>query len=232
MIELSPGTSPPPVRIADPVRGRVIVGSSCSSRLADPRSRFPSGPATRDGAACSIEPMNYELFMGEALAEARSRSAEARRRSPPSPSSTTRWSPATTIASRRPTTRPPTPWSSPCARRPAGSAATRLADVDRSSPPSSPARCASGRSSRATSRRWSTRSPTPGRRRRDRPPAGPAAALPRRLKVVSGIRRDEAEDLFDGDPRGRGPAPRRTIVRAGRPDALWYPLRAERCPSG
>ena len=34
------------------------------------------------------------------------------------------------------------------------------------------------------------------RRGRDGHPARPAPALPRRIKVVSGIRRDEAEALF------------------------------------
>ena len=61
------------------------------------------------------------------------------------------------------------------------------------------------------------------------------ADLPRRLKVVSGIRRDEAEDLFAaaGD-RGRRPARDRrrggSPGSAGRPPLVSSP--AERCPSG
>ena len=49
--------------------------------------------------------------------------------SPRSPSSTRRWSRGPTTGSRPPTTRPPTPWSSPSARRPAGWVAPRLADA-------------------------------------------------------------------------------------------------------
>ena len=138
-------------------------------------------------------------------------------RSPPSPSSTRRWSPGPTTGSRRRTTRPPTPSSSPCARRPASSAAS-ASPTPRSSRPTSRARCASGRCSRATSRRSSSQSPNT----RDGA-AGTVIqlaqhpALPRRIKVVSGIRRDEAEALF-------APLAVRLTGPSAAVDAVWYPL--------
>ena len=106
--------------------------------------------------------------------------------------------------SRRRTTRRPMRSSSPCAR-PRASWAPIAWPTPRSSRPSSRARCASGRSSRATSRRSSTRSPN------DRDGAAGTVIqlaqhhrLPRRIKVVSGIRRDEApRALRDGIRRAR-----------------------------
>ena len=158
--------------------------------------------------------------MGEALAEARLRARPAASGpTRPSPSSTRRWSSGPMTGSRRRTTRPPTPSSSPSARPPA-SWARSGSPTRRSSRPRSPARCASGRSSRATSRRSSSPSPTT----RDGA-AGTVIqlaqhpALPRRIKVVSGIRRDEAEALFA--PLA---APADRALRRGRPARVWYPL--------
>ncbi len=56
------------------------------------------------------------------------------------------------------------------------------------------------------------------------------ASMPRRLKVVSGIRRDEAEALF-APARRSEPRPR-VDRRAGRPGRPLVSSPAERCPSG
>src|SRR5207342_485047 len=65
MTELRPGTSPPPVRT--PIL-RVRVIWALLSAVTDPRILVR--PVDARWAACIIGPMNYELFMGEALAEA------------------------------------------------------------------------------------------------------------------------------------------------------------------
>src|SRR4029077_19893581 len=66
MTELRPGTSPPPVRT--PIL-RVRVIWALLSAVTDPRILVR--PVDARWAACIIGRMNYELFMGEALAEAR-----------------------------------------------------------------------------------------------------------------------------------------------------------------
>ena len=122
----------------------------------------------------------------------------------------------------RRTTRRPTPSSWPCARRPASSVASG-SPTSRSSRPSSRARCASARCSRATSRRSSTPSPTAWtgpRAPSSSSPSTPPAA--RRLDVVSGIRRDEAEELFAAATAIRSALPGRSGGPAGR--RLCYPL--------
>jgi hypothetical protein len=140
--------------------------------------------------------MNYELFMGEALAEARhstrGRAPERRGRA----SSTRRWSPGPTIASR---TNDPTAHAVIVAPARGGPEARprRARRRDDLHDQSSRARCASGRCSRATSRRSSIacRNPTEGA-------AGASIqlaqhpSLPRRIKIVQRHPRDEAEALF------------------------------------
>src|SRR5687767_7101420 len=71
MTEFRPGTSPPPVRI--PIRrGR------CTASMLSPVS-VPAPATGGDPAAGMIAAMNYELFMGEALAEARAALAQGER---------------------------------------------------------------------------------------------------------------------------------------------------------
>ena len=72
--------------------------------------------------------MNYELFMGEALAEARLAIERGERPNAAVAVVDEAMVAEPMTASRRPTTRPPTPSSSPCARPPA-SWARRLADA-------------------------------------------------------------------------------------------------------
>src|SRR4051794_1048508 len=70
MTELSPGTSPPPVRM--PMRrSRAMVSRRC-------RRMRKAGIVAR-WAVCIIGSVNYELFMGEALAEARLALSRGRR---------------------------------------------------------------------------------------------------------------------------------------------------------
>ena len=52
------------------------------------------------------------------------------------------------------------------------------------------------------------------------------ASLPRRIKVVSGIRRDEAEALYAAALDRLTPFPASRQV-PGRPDVVWYPLGGE-----
>ena len=141
--------------------------------------------------------MNYELFMGEALAEARL--ALERGERPIAAVAVVDEAMVARAHDRVQETNDPTAHAVVVALREAarklGTRAPRRRHDLRD--PASPARCASGRCSRATSRRSSSRSPNT----RD----GAAGtiiqlaqhpALPRRIKVVSGIRRDEAEALF------------------------------------
>src|SRR4029079_9146044 len=75
MTELRPGTSPPPVRI--PIRLVSAIAAHPTATAADESVavRVPgqraAGLTAGASAACMIAGMNYELFMGEALAEAR-----------------------------------------------------------------------------------------------------------------------------------------------------------------
>ena len=135
--------------------------------------------------------------------------------SPPWPWSTRRWSRGPTTGSRNRTTRPRTPSSWPCARRPVGWAG-RDWRTRRSSPRSSRARCASGRllESDVEALVFAVPNEVDGA-------AGTVlqlaqhASLPRRIKVVSGIRRDEAAALFVGVAHR---------LRAASIAAVWYPL--------
>src|SRR5215216_6150549 len=75
MTELRPGTSPPPVRI--PIRRVAAISAAMLARpiwasrlrlgFGEPGRRLMRGGT----AACIVACMNYELFMGEAVAEAR-----------------------------------------------------------------------------------------------------------------------------------------------------------------
>ena len=67
------------------------------------------------------------------------------------------------------------------------------------------------------------------RRRRHGPPARPAPGPRRRIQVVSGIRRDEAEALFAAGPHRLTPG--LAVAEAVRREAFAI-LSAERCPSG
>src|SRR5918993_1108126 len=72
MTAFRPGTSPPPVRIA--IRFGRFMRASCyrsAGSWAVAVGRRQMRPTRAPMASASIEPMNYELFMGEALAEAR-----------------------------------------------------------------------------------------------------------------------------------------------------------------
>jgi tRNA(adenine34) deaminase len=78
MTEFNPGTSPPPVRI--PIRRVPLIAPIV------PRGRVSSARGNGDARetvgrtpACMIGRMNYELFMGEALAEARNAIAAGER---------------------------------------------------------------------------------------------------------------------------------------------------------
>src|SRR3954452_17568841 len=70
MTEFRPGTSPPPVRM--PIRRLFAIAPPAP---APTDGWHPSAPRT----ACMIAAMNYELFMGEALAEARNAVARGER---------------------------------------------------------------------------------------------------------------------------------------------------------
>ena len=130
--------------------------------------------------------------------------------------------PRTRPGRARPTTRRPTPSSSPCVRPPRSSGANG-SPTRPSSRPSSRARCASAPCSRATSRRSSTPCRTTRRGRRDRRSSSHSIpSLPRRIKVVSGIRRDEAEALFARQPDRLDRSPSKAGF--GGPDVVWYPL--------
>ena len=183
------------------------------------RQRPPLTRTEAPNPSASIAGMNYELFMGEALAEAQLALARGERPTRPSPSSTRRWSSAPTTASRRRTTRPPTPWSSPCARRPASSARVRLADATIFTTQEPCAMCVGALLESDVEALVFAVAERPGRRRRDGHPARPA---PRPAPPDQGRQRDPPR-------RGRGPvrAARRRAEPAsegGRPGRVWYPL--------
>src|SRR5688500_5937182 len=77
MTAFSPGTSPPPVRM--PIRRDAIAGHPSAPRATESvavgcrRVGLTAGPFEVGDryATCIIAAMNYELFMGEALAEAK-----------------------------------------------------------------------------------------------------------------------------------------------------------------
>ena len=99
--------------------------------LAPPRA----GPAGRAGPVAPVGMpvwmigMNYELFMGEALAEATSPSSRGERPIAAVAVVNDAMVARPTTACRKPTTPPPTPWSSRCAKRPASSAPRRFEDA-------------------------------------------------------------------------------------------------------
>src|SRR5258705_13830394 len=75
MTELRPGTSPPPVSI--PIRLVAAIAAHPTATAADESvavqwlGQRAMGLTAGESAACMIAGMNYELFMGGALAEAR-----------------------------------------------------------------------------------------------------------------------------------------------------------------
>src|SRR5258708_11016048 len=74
MTEFSPGTSPPPV--STPIRfGVAIAADGRGARRIDQSRRSPAP----ERAARMIRRVNYELYMGEALAEARAAVARGER---------------------------------------------------------------------------------------------------------------------------------------------------------
>ncbi len=140
--------------------------------------------------------MNYELFMGEALAEAQR--ALARGERPNAAVAVVDEAMVVRAHDRVQETNDPTAHAVVVALREAARklGSVRLADATIFARRSR-ARCASGRCSRATSRRSCSPSPTAATGRRARSSSSPSTpSLPRRIKVVSGIRRDEAEALF------------------------------------
>ena len=185
MTELRPGTSPPPVRM--PMRRGAAMGAPlvagrgrcCPGWLRTGRAARGRRDATRvrgnpsAGPVAMIRSMNYELFMGEALAEAR----QAAQRGAPAVGAIAVMNEAMVARGSnrvaRRTIPPRTPSSAPSGRPPASSG-RRASRTSRSSPPSSRARCAWARCWSATSRRWCTRCPTRRRRGGQRAPARPA----------------------------------------------------------
>ena len=202
--------------------------------------------ATRAGdTACvtrpaSIGPMNYELFMGEALAEAQlaaapRRAAERRGRRRRRGDGR----PGPRPGRRRRTTRPPTRSSSPCARRPASSGATRLADATIFATQEPCAMCV-GALLESDVEALVYAAPEPDRRRRRhghpaRPARRPAAPDQGRQRDPPRRGRGAAAPSAPRRPAARGRTtgvdPAAGAVRIGRRGPL-VSSPAERCPSG
>ena len=174
--------------------------------------------------------MNYELFMGEALAEAQL--ALSRGERPIAAVAVVDEAMVARAHDRVQETNDPTAHAvivalREAARKLGSDAARRRHDLRH------PRALRDVRRGAARERRRGPRVRAPERpRRRGRDVIQLAQhdALPRRIKVVSGIRRDEAAGALRRRA-GRLTRPR-TNAPGGRRRRVWYPLPAERCPSG